>query len=336
MYDLQFNVNSMQILFKDCLATENKLKGSATGLCELSNGIRSEISSFDGESHKMASEIDNKIATVKSMIDNAERKKASAQSKIRQELPTPPPPSIPAKTTAEEQHAIINAHQKIVRQVEMANSQIRSDNIQIDAFAKKCDFTIAKLKEIISRLHEIKFSIEKAMLHTLSESKEYTYKIPDDIRSLKLIQEAMQQFLSSYNNTLEDAVAIATITPSKIEPYYYADKQFEIKNQHGRGFGSYAPTFRDSSNATLISSSTYTLDMHSADDEILISDREECSFFDKIENASKIKMPGANLHKLGGKAFITKMKANGFNLQTLSNGSVIDDSGMMHWRKRNE
>ena len=139
--------------------------------------------------------------------------------------------------------------------------------------------------------------------------------------------------LSSYNSTLEDAVAIATLTPSKIEPYYYADKQFEIKNQHGRVFGSYVASFRNSSETTSTSSSTSTLDTLSADDEILINDREEFSFFDKAKNVSKIKMPSANLHKLGGKAFIAKMKARGFSLQTLSNGSVIDDSGMMHWEK---
>lgn len=336
MYDVQFNLNSMQILLKDCLTTENTLKESANGLCELSNGIRSEILSFDSESHREISEIDNKIATVKSMIDNAETKKASAKSMIKQELPTPPPPSIPANATAEEQRAIVNAHQKKVRQVEIANFQIRSDNARIDTFTRECDSTIAKLKEIISRLHEIKFSIEKERLHVLSEAKGYTYKIPDDIRSLKLVQEAMKQFFSSYNSTLEDAVAIATLTPSKIEPYYYADKQFEIKNQHGRVFGSYVASFRNSSETTSTSSSTSTLDTLSADDEILINDREEFSFFDKAKNVSKIKMPSANLHKLGGKAFIAKMKARGFSLQTLSNGNVIDDSGMMHWEKQDE
>lgn len=336
MYDVHFNLNGMQILYRDCLTTENKLQGSSKGLFDLSNGIFAEISAFDGESYRMISNIDNQIAAVRSMIDSAERKKTSVQSKTQQELPAPPPPSVPAKATAEERSKIMNAYEKNVQQIERANSQIRNDNARIEAFVRKCDSTIVKLKDLISHLYEIKSLIEKERLHVLSEAKGYADKIKNDIRLLTPVKGAIQQFLTGFHNTIQDAVAIATMNPSKIEPYYYTDKQFEIKNHHGHIFGSGAAFFKSSSNATSVSNSKDISDTLSVNDELLISDREEYSFFDKIENASRIKMPSANLHKLGGKAFIAKMKEQGYSLQNLSNGRVIDDSGMMHWKKQDE
>ena len=70
-------------------------------------------------------------------------------------------------------------------------------------------------------------------------------------------------------------------------------------------------------------------------EEVLIKERQQTAFFNKIVGLNKIKMPGANLHKLGGKAFLSKMQDMGWMLQYSSSGSMIADDGMIHWKKEN-
>lgn len=334
MYDVHFNLNGMEIIYKDCLTTENKLKSSVNGLLELIKTLSSEISSFDSESHSAISEMDGKIAKVRSLISNVENKKITAQSKKKQELLLPTPPSIPLKATPEEKSAIMSSYQRKVQQIERANSQIRNENACIDAFSIKCDSAVAKLKEIISHLQEIKSSIATERIHALSEAKGSMSKATTATVLFPSVEKAIHNFYICFGNTYEDAKELAMMSPKEIKTTYYVHKQFEIKNHHsGVNFG--AGLSSNSSNVSLISSSSHSSYVFS-DDEILIGDREDSAFFDKAENIRKIKMPGANLHKLGGKAFIAKMKAKGYILQVLSDGKVIDDSGMMHWIKEDE
>ena len=75
-------------------------------------------------------------------------------------------------------------------------------------------------------------------------------------------------------------------------------------------------------------------DHPAAEDELLITAKDKNAFFEAARGAIRIKMPSANLHRLGGKAFTAEMNDLGFFTVPQSDGSLIDLNGMIHWEKQ--
>lgn len=339
MYDVNFDIDAMYIINKDCSSAENKLKGSVSGLVDLSNLLSSEISSFSSYSHLEVDKFDAKILRVNRMIDEVERKKSSAKGQKKQEQSPPTPPSIPSKATPEEQSKIMKSYASRVAQVEKANAEIRKNNAHIDEYASKCESTVARLREIVSELKGIASHAVYEMDCTLSNANDSLNAIHNSTAVLSSVENNMVGFTRCFNNVYNDAFDLATMNCSDIEPSNYGYRTIEIKNRYRSGFGggSYfshsggasktTDTFRENS-----ISENFVND--SCDEELLIEDRDICSFLEKLANARKIKMPAANFHKLGGPSFVAKMKEQGYALHS-KGGRVIDDNGMMHWRREN-
>ena len=110
------------------------------------------------------------------------------------------------------------------------------------------------------------------------------------------------------------------------------DRQFVVKNNHVRTGGGFSFEFSGlNSVETQLKKEKVK---KTTDEELLVKERDEEAFFDTITNVFKFKMPSSNLHRLGGKKFISKMQLLGYELVVFEDGSTIDNSGMLHWERK--
>ena len=335
MNDVSFNIDHMDFIFKDSLKLEGKMNECSGGLSELAKLLEGEISSFRSCGQATLNEVDSYISRVRALISEVEGKKSSAESKKKNEISPPPPPSVPAKATPEEKQAIMAAYNKQCSQIDKMNAQIRADNSKIDAYAKKCDSTLAKLRDILSRITQVEALIRQEISRTAEKTKSALTAVNNECRLLPGISKVMKQFTSAFYDTLEAAKEIISMIPSEINPPAYADKLFEINNRHTYiPSGTAGKSFSQGKASQGTKSTPTPAPVENA--EPLINEREEDSFFRRIEGLTRFKMSGANLHRLGGKAFISKMKSLGYRLKPLPDGRLTDDKGIMYWEKNND
>ena len=338
MNNVCFDFRKMRAVYDNCIQAQNKLSESVSGLSDLSNSLEAEISAFNGEGGKTISQIAGKIHSVTLIINEVESKKTSAISKKQEELPQPTKPAIPAKATAEERNAIINAYYENLRQVEVKNANIRKENARLDSYVSKCNTIISNLKDILFRLKQIQMQVKNEISCAISNANEQLVRVKESCKSFNSLEKNMQLFNHAFESTLDDADTLVSLRPASIKSNYYINR-LDIKNRHGR----------TASASSSVSARTLFTDFSEEEraenpdapitpltnEEVLIKERQQTAFFNKIVGLNKIKMPGANLHKLGGKAFLSKMQDMGWMLQYSSSGSMIADDGMIHWEKEN-
>lgn len=333
-----FDYRKMRSIYDDCIKTQSKLGESVSGLSNLSNCLETEISAFNGEGDKTISQIAGKIHSVTLLINEVESKKSSAISKKQKELPPPTKPSIPAKATAEEGSAIINAYYENLRQVEVKNANIRKENARLDGYVSKCNTTISNLKDILIRLKQIQIQAKNELSCAISNANEQLVGVKESCKSFTSLEKNMQLFNHAFESTLDDADTLVSLRPASIKSDYYINR-LDIKNRHGRTASA------SSSDSTRVLFADFSEEERAenpdapitplTNEEVLIKERQQTAFLNEIAGLNKIKMPGANLHKLGGKAFLSKMQDMGWMLQYSSSGSIISDDGMIHWEKKN-
>ena len=171
----------------------------------------------------------------------------------------------------------------------------------------------------------------------ISNANEQLVRVKESCKSFNSLEKNMQLFNHAFESTLDDADTLVSLRPASIKSNYYINR-LDIKNRHGRTASASSSVsaralFTDFSEEERCEDSNALNSLGGG--EVLIKERQQTAFFNKIVGLNKIKMPGANLHKLGGKAFLSKMQDMGWMLQYSSSGSIIADDGMIHWEKEN-
>lgn len=341
MSDICFDINYMNSLQGDLIKAEGSVKDYIYSFSEMSKKLENELSSFNGESIKAARTIYSQISEIRDMISEINGKITDAKAKKQNEIEIPPRPSIPANATQEQASQIMSAYNSKVSQIEAKNAKIRAENQKIDEFVSKCTEAKAKLEELIPHLRQLEEQLKSQIEHTVSQVHSSIGQVRGICNEGSFINSAMSEFNYAFGCTYTAAEALYMYSPHSISGYSFMDKQFVIKNTHSHILGSGAGFFGASGGASsgYTSSSSADYDEDDAeeievDEEITVRDRDEDTFLSSIKGYSKIKMPSVNLHKLGGKKFISKMNQLGYEIVTKKDGTFIDSNGMISWEKR--
>ncbi len=333
MNDIRFDLNYMHSLRSDFLKAEGEVSSCACGFSKIAQKMESELSSFSGEGMKSVRDIQVKIHQIRDMKAEIDRKAASASSKKQKEQPPPPRPSVPSNATPEQRNAILSKYSESVNQVEKQNAKIRSENQKIDEYVSKCNGAKSKLEDIIGNLHQLEESMKSEIELSVSRVHEFTGKSRSVSVDFSKSSSAMGDFNHAFDQVYSAAEKLYLMEPHQITGISYMDKQFEIKNTHSHFLGSSGGFFVGHSNEYDREQAPKKETPKPKDTELLVKERDVDSFFESIEGNNKIKMPSANLHKLGGKKFTAKMNEEGYTLVIQGDGSFIDGSGMIHWEK---
>ena len=331
MNDICFDIENMYFTLKDCLAAENRVKDNLYALQTFVQKLKQEIPTFSEYGNRVLRDIQEDIGEVTDLIRQVDQKIADAQSQKQQELPPPAKPSIPADAKPEQKQAIESAYRSEARKVEEQNRQIQQKNQRIEAYIPKCSAAKSELEAILSNLHQLEVAAKDETTQTASSAKEAFRRAQEAANQDSSINSAMRQFNEVFDLLYQSAQALCQMESHSLRSYSYMDKQFVIRNTHShisQGGGFSVPS-RSSSSAR--SGSTHAT---AEDEELCIRDRDSEAFFAKAEGAFRIRMPSANLHKLGGKSFAARMETSGYRLVTQDDGATIDANGMLHWEKQ--
>ncbi len=332
MSDIRFDLNYMNIILSDGYKTEKEVSDSIHGFAKITQKMESELSSFSGEGTKAVRTIQAHIFEIRDLMSEMDRKASDAEKKRQKEVQPPSKPSVPSNATPEQKNAIMSAYNDKVSKVEAQNAEIRKQNERIDAYVSKCNEAKSKLEDLISNLHQLESAIKSEIELTVSRVHEFMGQAHGINSQGARINSAMSEYNSAFKEAYDSAEKLYLMEPSSISGYSFNDKQFVIKNTHSHILSTSSFSFNFSSQQSE-AREVKKEKPKPIDDELLIKDRNEASFFENARGASKIKMPSANLHKLGGKKFTDKMKSLGYTLVTGDDGSTIDSNGMLHWEK---
>ena len=332
MSDICFDLSGFSFATDNASEARESIANCHHSFEKLSNKAQGEVSAFNTEGARTLHSIKDAILEVRDEISTIENKRSQAQGKKREEKPMPQRPSISSNATPEQRNSIESAYQSKVEAVQKENERIRKENERIDEYVKKCEEAISKLGEIIDKLHRLEERTRSAISHAVSTANEFSGKAFSINAYGSRVNSAMGEFIAVFDRAYESAQRLYEMSPSRVEAYAFVDRQFTIKNTHVARVS--APTFVD------FTSEDEEVKVKNevkakVDEELLIRTRNEEEFFNAISGASRIKMPSANLHRLGGKGFIAKMNSYGYELALQPDGSSMDINGMIHWEKKN-
>lgn len=338
MSDIRFNIENFDFILKDCTKAENNVEESTRGFAEITKKLESELSTYCDNGNKAARNIQSQIYEVERLINTVECKSTKAQCKKQQVINRPTKPSIPSNATTEQSNAIMSVYHDKVSQVDAKNAEICKQNQRIDEYISHCLTVRNNLETIIANLRQQMDTLKKEMKHVNSQVRDFLSQLITRVSQCKKINLAMSEFCLVFEQTFQVAQQLDTMTPTSIKNFSYNDKRFEIKNTHNHFSISDDFIFQNSNeqNRKTVSEIKKKKEMkNNSIDELFLKDRDNLSFFENTKNASRIKMPSANLHKLGGKNFILKMNSLGYTTVTQVDGTIIDKNGLIHWKKEN-
>jgi hypothetical protein len=333
MSDVKFELNYMHTVYKNFNEAKSDLDTSVDDFVKVCQKAEGESSSFINEGRKACNDVVDYIHQINDDIRVIQGKRRNAMGQKKDEIPLPNPPSIPKDASPEAKANIIQKYNETVYFIKKQNEKIRENNNKIDEYIKKCDKAIKDLETLISRLNKINDSIKKTMSSTNNQVKDFLNVKNSFINDGKIICSVASEFSKVFYETIDIATRIEMFEEYKFSSQNMIDRQFVIKNNHSRSSNGFAFDFSGLDFAQT-ETKEESKEKIANDEEILVKDRDEESFFANIQGVNKFKMPSSNLHRLGGKKFISKMQSVGFELIVLDNGSTIDNNGMLHWERK--
>lgn len=330
MNDICFEIENMHLALKDSLNAENQVKENLYALQEFTKKLKRELPSFTEHSRKAVGNIQAQIRQVQALIHTVDQKVADAQSRKQQELPPPKKPAVPANVTQEKLTAIASDYRSEERKVDAKNEEIRAQNDRIDEYIPRCHKAKEKLKAILSNLYHLEDSAKSETEQTVSAAQEALRRAQEAADQDSKINAAMQQFYSVFARVYETARKLYELEASSVRSVSYLDNQFQIRNNHSHISAADSVAFFP---VGTVSTEAKSLRSAAADDELLIRSGDRTAFFTSAAGACRIKMPCANLHKLGGNRFTAEMESLGYRMVRQSDGTVIDTQGKIHWEK---
>lgn len=334
MNDIHFDINYLSIIQRDTASAEGEVSQSIAEFEKIARKVEGELSSFQAEGMKAVREAQASINEVKDLKGEVDKKISDAEKQRQKEAQPPSRPSVPANATPEQRNAIMSAYNDKVSKIESQNAQIRAKNEKIDAFVSRANEYKSKLDGIISKLYAICDSMKSELEQASSRVHEFMGRANEMSGQGSRVNRAMGEFSYAMREACESAQALYMLEPSKIRSMSYMDKSFEIKNTHTH-YVATASVFHTASVETQEERiQPKQKNVTEVAGETLIKAKNEDEFFESAEGVKFIKMPSANLHRLGGKKFVAKMNDMGYTLVTQRDGSTIDLNGMLHWEKK--
>ncbi len=331
MNDICFEMNNLYFAWRACAEAQSTVRESIFGFDDAVRKLENELSLFNNDVKTAVSDIQNHISAVKNMIEKTEQKLAAANGKKRQEIKPPERPSVPQNAPAALKNAIICDYQKRAEHTYEQNANIREQNRVLDEYISKCNGAKKELEAVIGEFYRLEAMIKSEAAAANSAVGDFLGRARDISGRGTKINAAMGEFYRVFDRVYLAAQKIYMMEPSDVKRFLYIDKQFAIKNTHSHisqgGKAHYSGDgARSASGAEAENTAPYT-------EETLVKERDAQAFLELAQNALRIKMPSANLHKLGGKAFIAKMNESGFSIAMQADGTAIDSNGMIHWEK---
>jgi DNA repair exonuclease SbcCD ATPase subunit len=336
MNDICFYSSNLRLIPDACTDAENSVKESLYGLGEVTCKLEQELSSFSEYSRRAILNIRGDIAEVRALIREVDQKYSAAQSQKQRQLPLPSKPSIPSNATPEQRNAMESDYREQVSAAEEKNADIRERNQRIDEYCSRCNGAKQELEAMIADLHQLESGLRSETEAVVAEVDALFRKAQSTANQSGRINTAMSEFYSVFDQLLQVAQTLCTMQASDVQGYSYVDRLFAVKNTHDHHTTSALPDF-SSAIARDAESDVVNQVEHSrptAEAELLINTKDKAAFFEAAQGSNRIKMPSANLHKLGGKAFTAEMNALGFYTVSQEDGSLIDLNGMIHWEKQ--
>lgn len=329
--DVSFDINGMYVALQDSINAENSVKASTDGFTKVTYTLKDEISSFVSYGKSSAGIIRAQVGEVYGMIAMIDRKIANAESKRQSEVKSPVRPYISPDTPPYIQDSMMSEYQRKVNQVSTQNAKIREQNQRISNYIVQCNHAKGELNLIIGKMLGVEAFIRKETSSTESATKELWGRANNAAQNSSRINSAMSDFYHVFYQVYQAAQSIEMNTPSSVRGSF-SSREFKIRNTHTHASNSIGIGYDFSSSQNSILDAS-PVDIYDSSEEFLIKSKDEASFFENLKNAKKFKMPSANLHKLGGKAFIAKMHELGYIAIVQANGTIIDMDGKIHWEK---
>lgn len=326
MNDIRFDMTYLQLTWDTCVQAETKVEESVQGFAAVAQKMDNELASFQADAQKAAGKIRDAIRQVNGRIRSLSQKSDAALAGKQEPLRQPPQPSIPENATAEQKNAIAARYREEVRRIEKKNKEIRQKNEQIDTYCANCANASQELEQIISRLQQLEVARKQEADTAVEVVHNFQYHSRDILAQGDRVNTAMKQFTRAFYRAYEDAQKLFLLEPRKLRSTLYTDKLFEIRNTH-----SHAPAGQGASLGNRPGRRREICTEES--DELLLRDRDGDSFLQKAAQVNRIKMPSANLHRLGSQAFCQEMEQLGYRMVTQSDGAAIDANGMIHWER---
>lgn len=337
MSDIRFDINYMSILINDSCQAENQVSQSVRGFEKIAQGVTRELSSFNAEGAKRLREVQARVYEIRDLKSDIDRKITKAQGQRKKEIQPPQRPSMPSNATPEQRNAIMSQYESVVSRVSSENAQIREYNRRIDKYVERCHSAKNRLEEVIAKLHQLEESLKGEINHTVSFVNGFLGKASSIANTGSTICSKTSEFRVALQYTYESAQRLYLMEPTSVKNLAFMDKQFVIKNTHEHMVVSSNTGFSSFSSVDTVRAEPEKKEITVATTgELLVKDRDEASFLEKIKGVKMVKMPSGNLHKLGGKRFISKMNSLGYTLVTQADGSAIDINGMLHWEKNDD
>lgn len=332
MNDICFDINSLRLVPEACLHAEKGIRQSLGGLGEVTRKLEEELSSFTEYGKRAMGRIRAHMSEIGALMGTVDQRIAAAQSKKQRELPPPLKPSVPSDATPARRDEMESAYSERARAVEEQNARIRLENQRIDEYCTRCNGTKRELEELIAALRQLEESLRREIGATASVAHEHIGKAHGEMDQSGRINGAMSTFSGVFVQVLEDAQQLCLMNASPVRGYSYVDRLFVIRNTHSHRTVPSGVIFGSLSERDAVPEATGDR-LPDENAEILIRTKDRDAFLAAAQNAKRIRMPSANLHRLGGSAFMADMNALGFHTVEQADGSLIDPDGMIHWEK---
>lgn len=335
MNDIYFNMHDMRLIPEICCKAQNGVKDNIYCLGKIADQLTREIADFNEYSRRSLQNIRAHISSTLALADRVEQKILTAQGKIQRELPPPQKPSLPAKATQEEINSIAAAYHAQVSAVDEKNAAICQNNQLIREYVARCREVKVQLEKSIADLRQSELSARKDVESLTDIASVSLSHVLEAYGQGMATNEAICEFGCVFDKVVKAAEDLYESKPVNVMSYYYIDKQFAIKNAHKHFAGSATPGFLSAeAQETDPSYVPHAEEFNVSDEEVIIREKNAEAFLETARNSKRIRMPSANLHRLGGKAFTAKMVEMGYASIVQADGSLIDQNGMIHWEKR--
>lgn len=332
MNDVCFHIDQLWIAQSYGLRAENAINDSTYGLRDLQPKLENEITDLQRYAKQGITEVQKKIQELKAQIRGLQEKRDAALCQKEDPVQPPAQPVITDDTSPNEREERMREYHDRVSATDEKNAQIQSKNQKIDTFAEKCDAAIREIETAVSTLQQLELAIRNAQAGTHGAASEKMVDLSSAIHQGPGLRDAADLFNRAFARTFQCAQAISTLEPKQMGRSYSVDQQFRIQNTRTRAIHSSVPGafVRESRRETKKTPNA------SPGPEQLLRERDAAAFFARAAEENRIRMPSANLHKLGGKTFLGQMQQLGFHILYQSDGAMIDEHGMIHWERNHD
>lgn len=332
MNDICFDLNGIYLATNTCSEALNDMQSCVFDAYKLSvERMETEMTALSQHYTSEINDIKSKISVVHAQLSHVAEKRRNAEAQKQREIERPPKPAVPDNASPQASNKIMQNYHNKVGEVDAQNHAIRAKNQRISEYCSKCNDAEKKLEFVLAELRRLEERAQQEKAHALSRAKELANHAKEEVSKGEQTLEAMNAFGLALDKVYQAASNIAEMQASAIRHDGYIDKLFVLRNRHSHNSGGHV-SFSLSKNTD--PSPAYTKSDTDPSNEILIKSCDTEELFEAVRDVYRFRIPCANLHKLGGQAFVAQMETRNFFIKLQPDGTRIDINGMIHWEKK--